>query len=112
MKKQGRGSFGYRTDVNTGLHVVKCIHLALTFSYVKAEKTVGRWNSEKKQHIQVKFPYNVASYNASMGGFDLAGMLIALYRTKIMNKTRCYLKIIFHIVDVCKVNKWLLPSPL
>ena len=77
-------------------------------------KQKRRWNGifRKKQHIQVKCPYNVASYNASMGGFDLAGMLIALYRTKIMNKKRYYLKIIFHIVDVCKVNEWLLPSPL
>ena len=35
-------------------------------------------------------------------------MLIALYRTKIMTKKRWYLKIIFHIVDICKVNGWLL----
>ena len=44
LKEQGRGSFDYRTDGNTGLHVVKwfdnkCVHLALTFSGVKAEKT-------------------------------------------------------------------------
>ena len=34
LKKQGRGLFDYRTDSNTGLHVVKwfdnkCVHLAL-----------------------------------------------------------------------------------
>ena len=45
LKKQGRGSFDYRTDGNTGLHVVKwfdnkCVHLASTFSSVKAEKTL------------------------------------------------------------------------
>ena len=58
LKKQGRRSFDYRTDGNTGLHVVKwfdnkCVHLALTFLSVKAEKTVRRWDSKKKQHIQV-----------------------------------------------------------
>ena len=113
LKKQGRGSFDYSTDVNTGLHVVnwfdnKCVHLASTFTGMKAEKTVQRWDSKKKQHIQVQCPHIVASYNASMGGVDLADMLIALYRTKIMTKKRWYLKIIFHIVDICKVNGWLL----
>ena len=91
LKKQGRELFDYRTDVNTGLHVAKWfsnkfVHLASTFSGVKV----------------------VASYNASMGGVDLADMLIALYRTKIMTKKRRYLKIIFHIVDICKVSGWLL----
>ena len=113
LKKQRRGSFDYRTDFNTGLHVVKWfgnkyVHFALTFSGVKAENTVQRWDSRKKQHIQVQCPHIVASYNASMGGVDLAVMLIALYRKKVMTKKRWYLKIIFHIVDVCKVNGWLL----
>ena len=67
-----------------------------------------RWDSKKKQHTQAQCPHIVASQNASMGGVHLADMLIALYRTKIMIKNRCYLKIIFHIVDICKVNGWLL----
>ena len=66
-----------------------------------------RWDSKKKQHTQAQCPHIVASQNASMGGVHLADMLIALYRTKIMIKKR-YLKIIFHIVDICKVNGWLL----
>ena len=113
LKKQGRGSFDYRTDVNTGLHLVKwfdnkCVHLALAFSGVKGEKTVQRWGSKKKQHIQVQCPHIVASYKASVGGFDLADMLIALYCAKIMTNKRWYLKIIFHIVDICKVSGRLL----
>ena len=67
-----------------------------------------RWDSKKKQHTQAQCPHIVASQNASMGGVHLADMLIALYCTKIMIKKRCYLKIIFHIVDICKVNGWLL----
>ena len=113
LKKQSCGSFDYRTDVNTGLHVVKwldnkCVHLALTFSGVKVEKTVPRWDSKKKQHIQAQCPYIVASYNSSMGGVDLADMLISLYRTKIITKKCWYLRIIFNIVDICKVSGWLL----
>ena len=50
LKKQGRGSFDYRTDGNTGLRVVKWfdnkyVHLASIFSGVKSEKTVQRWDS-------------------------------------------------------------------
>ena len=75
---------------------------------MKAEKTVQHWDSKKKHHIQVQCPHIAASYNASMGGADLADTLIALYRTKIMTKKRWHLKIIFHIVDIWKVNAWLL----
>ena len=113
LKKQDRGSFDYHADVSSGLHVVKWfdnkyVLLASTFSGVRAKKTVQRWDSKKKQHFQVQCPHIVASYNASMGGVDLADMLIASYDTKIMTKKPWYLKIIFHIVDICKVNGWLL----
>ena len=58
FEKQDRGSFDYRTDVNTRLHVVKwfenkCVHLASTFPGMKAEKTVQRRDYKKRQHIQV-----------------------------------------------------------
>ena len=42
-----------------------------------------------------------------MRGVDLADMLIALYRTTITSK-RWYLKVLFHCVDIAKVNVWLL----
>ena len=42
-----------------------------------------------------------------MGGVDLADKLIALYRTTIKSK-RWYLKVLFHCVDIAKVNAWLL----
>ena len=75
---------------------------------MKTEKRVQRWDSKKKQDIQVQSPHIVASYNRSMGGVDLANMLIELYSKKIMTKKHWYLKIIFHIADICKVNGWLL----
>jgi hypothetical protein len=40
------------------------------------------------------------------GGY-LADMLIAIYRTKIKTK-RWYLKVLFHCLDIAKVNAWLL----
>ena len=43
-----------------------------------------------------------------MGGVDLADMLIALYRTKIMVEKRWHLQVIFHALDICKIKGWLL----
>ena len=50
----------------------------------------------------------VRDYNGSMGGVDLADMLIELYRTKFSTKKRWYLKLIFHCLYIAKVNAWLL----
>ena len=52
-------------------------------------------------------PAAVQEYNKSMGGVDLADMPIALYRTTIKSK-RWYLKVLFHCVNIAKVNAWLL----
>ena len=41
-----------------------------------------------------------------MGGVDLSNMLIFLYRTPIKTKI-WYLKVLFHYVDIAKVNAWL-----
>ena len=46
-------------------------------------------------------------YNKSMGGVDLADMLIALYRIEVKTK-RWFIKVFWHLVDICKVNGWLL----
>ena len=46
-------------------------------------------------------------YNKSMGGVDLSDMLISLYRTQVKTK-RWYIKVLFHCVDIAKVNSWLL----
>lgn len=113
LKARGRGSFDFRTDRNSGIHVLKwmdnkCVVLASTFAGVSCSNTVERWNGKEKTHVQVQQPNIVAGYNSSMGGVDLADMLISLYRTTIISKKRWYLKIIFHCVDMCKVNAWIL----
>lgn len=112
LKKAGRGSFDYRTDEKSGLHVIrwqdnKCVQIVSTFAGVKASKTVKRWDGKRKEHILVPCPDMVRLYNESMGGVDLADMLIALYRTKIKTR-RWYLKVLFHCIDIAKVNAWIL----
>eukprot|EP00794_Sanderia_malayensis_P002774 gene2774-3210_t len=55
-------------------------------------------------HVQVECPNVIKRYNKSMGGVDLADMLIALYRTRM--KTKRWSSLIFHSVDIA--NAWLL----
>lgn len=42
-----------------------------------------------------------------MGGVDLHGMLVSLYRINIRVR-RYYLRVVFHLLDMCAVNAWLL----
>ena len=112
LEKNGRGSIDYRTDQNSGIHLVrwmdnKCVTLGSTYVGTGGDNIVKRWDGKQRKHIDVSCPDIVKTYNESMGGVDLADMLISLYRTTIKSK-RWYLKIIFHCVDICKVNAWLL----
>ena len=51
-------------------------------------------------------PEIVKDYNSAMGVLDLTDMLIALYSP--IKTHRCYLKVLIHCADICKVNSWLL----
>ena len=77
LKKEGRGSYDYGSDVNSGVHVIKwhehkCVHLASTFSGVAATGTVKRWDAKGKSYIDVPLPDMVSDYNTPIGGIDLA----------------------------------------
>ena len=73
-------------------------------------QSVGKvkgWDRQHKQFVEINCPTVVQEYNKLMGGVDLSDMLIALYRTLIKTK-RWYFKILFHCVDIAKVNAWLI----
>ena len=113
LKPRGRGSFDYRTDCNTGLHLLKwfdnkCVIVGSSFAGVECHNTVQRYDQAKKEKVTIDCPDIVSQYNQSMGGVDLADMLVSLYRTTIITRKRWYLKLIFHCVDIAKVNAWLL----
>ena len=82
LKKAGRGSFDFCNDQNTGIHFVKWVKnsakLGSPFAGVSAESTIKHWNGKQRQHIDVKYPDIVCSYNQSMGVADLADILISL----------------------------------
>ena len=68
---------------------------------------VERWSQKDQKKKNIQCPQLVLQYNKGMGGVDLADMLISLYRTKIKTR-RWYIKIFWHLVDMAKVNAWLL----
>ena len=113
MKKSGRGSSSYRVDANSGLMVMKwldnkpvsCLHQIMETAEISSK--VKRWDGRSKSHVLVDCPDIVKKYNSAMGGVDLADMLISLYRTSYKTR-RWYLRVVAHLLDVCKVNAWLL----
>ena len=112
LKKTGRGSHDYLTDANSGITITKwydnkCVQLISSYCDLDSTIKVKRWDNTSKTYIDINCPAAVQEYNKSMGGVDLADMLFALYRTTIKSK-RWYLKVLFHCVDIAKVNAWLL----
>ena len=112
MKQEGL-SFDYPLDQNLGFHFVKWydgkgVLIGLNYAGVETYTTVERFDVKQKKKIKLSCPGMIKEYNRSMGGVDLADMLISLYRTKIHVQKRWYLKIIFHCFDIAKTNGWLL----
>ena len=112
LEKEGRGSLDYRTDNNSGIIITKWVDnktIMLCSNYVGAEPlgSVKRWRKQEKSRVDVNCPQIVIAYNKSMGGVDLADMLIALYRIPIKTQ-RWYIKVFWHLVDKAKVNSWIL----
>ena len=112
LKKGGRGSHSFRTDANSGITVTKwydnkCVQLISNHCDPQETNKIKRWDRGSQTYIETNCPTVVEEYSKSMGGVDLADMLISLYRTTIKTK-RWYLKFLFHCVDVAKVNAWLL----
>ena len=112
LKKKGRGAHVFKTDANSGITITKwldnkCIQMVSTHSNPDPAKFVKRWSKTEKKYVEINCPTVVQDYNKNMGGVDLSDMLISLYRTPIRIK-QWYLKMLFHCVDISKVNAWLL----
>ena len=77
------------------------------FVGIEPMTSVERWCKKEKKRKDIPCPQIIKQYNKSMGGVDLADLLIALYRIPCKTK-RWYQKIFWHLVDIAKVNAWLL----
>ena len=85
----------------------KPVHITANHGTAEILNKVRRWNGQAKKHVLVDCPDTVKRYNSAMGGVDFADMLISLYRTPYKTR-RWYLRVVVHLLDVCKVNAWIL----
>ena len=112
LKKKGRGSYDFRTEHGQNIVAVKwfdnrAVYLISSYAGINPVGSTRRWSLKDKQFITVDQPSIVKEYNKFMGGVDLHDMLVALYRINIRAK-RYYLRIIFHLIDMCVINARLL----
>lgn len=111
LKSEGRGACEVFTDVRNNIAAVKwfdnrCVHVASTYAGKEPLQQSVRWSVADKKHVNVPSPAAVAEYNRGMGGVDLHNMLVELYRIDIRAR-RYYVRIIWHLIDMCCVNGWL-----
>lgn len=112
LKREGRGSYDFVTEENRNIIITKwfdnkAVHIASTYIGTTPVESVKRWSLSEKKYIEIQRPALVKEYNLYMGGVDLNDMLVSLYRIKIGVK-RYYLRILYHLIDICIVNAWLL----
>ena len=91
LEREGRGAMDYRVDANSGIMVVKWVDncsVLLISNYVGMESlgAIQRWSKDSNAMKDRSFPRIVIMYDKSMGGVDLADMLLALYRIEVKTK--------------------------
>lgn len=87
LKKEGRGSFDYRSYDNKIIMCKffdnKCIHVGSTRYGIHPVSPISRWSKEQKRKVKVPYPNLVQKYNKNMEGVDKNNFLVALYRNSI-----------------------------
>ena len=84
--------------------------MQLVFNFIGIEPMTSierRCKKEKKKKNDIPCPQIVKQYNKSIAGVDLADIVIALYRIRCKTK-HWYQKMFWYLVDIAKVNAWLL----
>lgn len=116
IQKQGRGAYDYRLEKDDGVLICewfdnKVVLMASNTHGVEPTFEVQRYNRKEKKYDDVQCPQLIKSYNECMGGVDKCDMLLALYRNKLKTR-KWYKRIIFHLLDMCITNSWLLYKAL
>lgn len=71
------------------------------------QDVVKRWDRKSRRYVDVRRPQAVEQYNKHMGGVDLTDRMVAHYPHGIKSR-KFYLRIIFHFLNVCLINAWIL----
>ena len=91
IEKGNREDLDYRVGNNSGVIIVKwldnnVVQLCSNFVGVCPVETIERWVKKDQARKEIPCPQIVKAYNKSMGGVELADMLISLYLVEV--KTR------------------------
>lgn len=114
MKKRGRGIYDeFKTIVDNTIEVRvlqwfdnKSVRIASTFSGAKPVDIVQRFDRTRKTRIDVSRPNMIKQYNMFMGRVDLLDGLLSYYRISLRSR-KWYLRIFFHLIDLCLVTAWI-----
>lgn len=110
MKKEERGSYDYRTDVNTGLVVVRwndnsVVTVASNYHGVNPISSARRWSAAKKSEITITQPNLINKYNYGMGGTDRMDQNVSQYRIGVRSK-KWWWPLFAFLPDVVIQNAW------
>ena len=111
MKSLGRGSYDFRKSPDGVLIVQwydnKLVTVGSTYNSCEPASPVRRWSKAEKKYTELARPNTIGIYNKFMGGVDKADMMISFYRNKLRGR-KWYKRIVFHFLDVCVTNAWVL----
>lgn len=114
FKKQGRGSMCEKTTIidNVKISAVSWFDnkvVTMVSTYVGSQPIVEKKRFFRSLKIKkmVPCPKAVDVYNSYMGGVDLLDSMLGYYRISLKSR-KYYMKIFYHMIDLCVVNAWLL----
>lgn len=114
FQKRGRGAFQEKTAVKDGVKIStvswydnKVVSTLSTYVGSQPTGSKRRFFRSEKCYKTIDCPHSILKYNEYMGGVDLLDSMLGFYRIKIRSK-KWYLRIFFHMLDMCTVNSWLL----
>ena len=67
---------------------------------------VKKWDKSRKEYVEIPRPEIISLHNMKMGGVNLIGQFISVYRIFIRSR-KWTLRVIFHPVDLAICNCWL-----
>ena len=112
LMKNGWGTTDQLCDNNSRIMPVKWVDnsmVNLTSNFVGSEpiREVERWCGKEMVRKSIAFTKIVQQYIKNVGGVNLVGMLLSLYRIPCKTKRRCH-NIFLHLIDMAKINAWIL----
>ena len=108
--KNGRCAMDYRCDSNSGIMAVKwvdnsVVNFVSNFVGVEPIGELERWCGKEKVRNNIPCPQIVQQYNKSMGGVNLADMLLSLNQTP--GKTKhWYQRIFWYLIDMAMLGSY------